>query len=238
MGSPQKSFNDSNIIDGSFTVVKMKNADEIFQDYNIKYDYYPPSEVSDVLPEYLGSIEINESKNDLTDSEISKYLEWSRTLYQNENAYEANLEYIYKEEDAERITSYIVKWFSLNAWEVSFKVSISNIFNNSTLEYMDYVSLNSNFFTNNEIIYGFITSVFTNIYDGTVTISMYIPRPPGVFGPYSDFINDALNASSRDISGWTDDNGRQNDSGRASTRTIGNYTVKDAGKASTRDFND
>lgn len=238
LGSPSKVFNESNIIDGSFSAVKMRDSTEIYQKFMIGYDYNPVSSAIPSVNKYAKSIKIEKGDSDIDDKEMEKYLEWSNTIYSNNNIYKKDIEYIYREEDVKKILPLMARWFLFNSWEIGFKVSISNILNEDTLNYMDYVQVNSSFFTNGEGFDGFISSIRPNIYNGTIDLKIYIPYAPGSFGPYKDPFNDALQVLQRDLTGWSDANGRINDAGRVSTRTIGSYEQKDAGRVSTRDFNE
>jgi hypothetical protein len=237
IGSPIQTFNDSNIIDGSLSPIVMRNADEIFQKLELEYDFNPPSHFSESFNKYQKSLTLNKD-SDIKSDQLRTLLQWSNIMFKNENTFKKSFEYIYLENDMNNLFPIIAKYFLFNAWEFSFKVSLNSILNNTELDYMKYIEVQSHSITNNEAVGGFISGFKPNIYDGTITIKMYIPDPPGKLGPYNDPFNDALNLTTRDITGWTDANGRRNDADRVSTRTIGSYTQKDAGTVSTRNFND
>jgi hypothetical protein len=99
---------------------------------------------------------------------------------------------------------------------------------------MDSVSFTSYFHTSSQTVYGFITGIQPDIYGGTAKLTIHVLEPLGKFGPLCDPFNDALNISTRDVTSWTDANGKRNDAGQISTRSVGSYTQKDAGKISTR----
>jgi len=94
---------------------------------------------------------------------------------------------------------------------------------------MDYVAIKTTHHTNNEVLEGFINYRSRNVYDGYTEYGLFIIKPPGQFGGICDPFNDALNTA-RDISGWTDANGKRNSAG-STGRSIGGYTQKDAGSS-------
>lgn len=233
--TPSYEITDADII--SIGQVKMRNADEIYQKYRLKYDFYPPGLDTSKIEKYKSQVYIDQYSTDI-DAETKLNLQRSSNLFVNDNAFEKELEYIYKEEDAKKITQLIINWFVYNSWEISLDVSLSKMLNGNSIEIMDYVKFNSFFYTNDLDVYGFVTEVKPSIYEGKVSLTIYIPRPKGQLGPYGDPFNDALFMSVRDISSWTSGNGKINDAGLLSTRDVGDYTVKDGERISLRSFND
>jgi hypothetical protein len=79
-----------------------------------------------------------------------------------------------------------------------------------------------------------VTGIKPDPDNGVVEIAFFTPEPPGKLGVLCDPFNDALNVTSRDITGWTDANGKRNDANQISVRS--GEAVKDAGQISTRTF--
>jgi hypothetical protein len=221
--TPTFSITDSDIL--SISDVKMRNSDEIFQRFKVKYNFYPPSMDSSTINKFQGEIYTDKNSTDI-DNESKLNLQRSSNLFLNENTLERELEYIYQEKDAKFISKQMVNWHVYNSWELTLEISLSQVLNGSTLEIMDYIKFNSHFYTNSQDVYGFITEIEPDIYKGKIKLTLYIPRPKGQLGPYSDPFNDALRLVTRNISTWTMENGKINDAGRLSTR--GTMTEKDA----------
>jgi hypothetical protein len=223
-------FTDAKIIVDSISQIRFRSSSDVYQDFVLEYDYNIPSEFSDALPEFKKSVKANKDEGDVG---LKALLAKSNNLYNLENKYRDSFKYHYKNLPIDR---WIVEFFALNMWSFKFKTKLENVIGANYLDIMFRVKFKSWFHTNNVYIYGLVDSISVDLYNGLAEIGLFIPAPLGQFGPVSDPFNDALNLETRDISGWTNANGRQNDAGRLDTRVIGSYTQKDAGALATRTF--
>lgn len=224
------SFDDSNIIKDSISAVKYRDASQIYQELILNYDYNVPSEFSSALLKFNETLTINK---DTAGSEGIN-LSFSELLYNLLNTKTLDFKYHYK--NLEGIKTWVTKHLAFNAWKFKFKTAMEDVLFSSRIELMDVISVKSYFHTDNDELFGFVTSLKPDFYEGVVEIGVFILEPPGKYGVLCDPHNDALHVLSRDITDWTDINGRRNDAGRVSTRTLANYTKKDAGRVSTRKF--
>ena len=223
LGSPTLTFNETNIIFDSIDPPQFRDIDKIFQDFKFNFDYNIASEFSKAMEPYRKVQLINEETGSTL---IKRYIEISKDIHNILNYKEMDFIYHY-DGDSLLLAEWAAAWYVLNVWKTKFKVSISNIIGPNTITLMQYCKLRDYHLTNNDYIEGFVTSISDEIYDGMVEVGVHVYRPPGVFGPFCDNFNDAL-TTGRDISGWTDENGKINDAGTTG-RNIGDYTIKDAG---------
>jgi hypothetical protein len=223
-------FTDAKIIVDSISQIKFRQSSEVYQDFVLEYDYNIPSEFSDALPEFKKNVKANKDAGDIG---LKALLAKSNNLYNLENKYRDSFKYHYKNLPIDR---WIVEFFALNMWSFKYKTKLENAIGANYLDIMSRVKFKSWFHTNNVYIYGLVDSISVDLYNGLAEIGLFIPAPLGQFGPVSDPFNDALNLETRDITGWTNANGRRNDAGRLDTRVIGSYTQKDAGALATRTF--
>jgi len=222
-GSPTRTFDDSNILVDSLSPPKFRRTNEIFTEYHLNWDYYIPSEFSAALQKY--------NENTLIDSntgstQIKRFIGISKDIYKIRNNLKMDFKYHY---ESLPLAEWVAKWFVLNVWQFKFKVSIKEVLEPTPLAIMDFVKVNSHFHTDDEDVEGFVTMIRIDIYAGTAEIGVHVYQPPGVFGPLCDNFNNALNTD-RDITGWTNENGKMNSAG-STGRTIGDYTIKDAGSS-------
>jgi hypothetical protein len=98
---------------------------------------------------------------------------------------------------------WLVRWFSFSSWTLKLKVSLDEILGEGNrLELMDRVSLENFFYTrvpgrSRRDVEGFVVSIKPDLYNGTAEIGMYVPEPPGTFGPLCDPFRDALEIPDR-----------------------------------------
>lgn len=219
-GSPIKTFDDSHIIAGSWSNPKFRKSSEIFQEFVLSYNFFPPSEFSNAIKSHLSEAIVDQANGS---TQIKTILKFSEILYNVTNKFLKTFDYHYA---SLPIAEWIAEFFALNSWELKFRVSISEIASGNSLSLMQYIAVKSYFHTNDEIVEGFIVSLFPDLYDGEVEIGLYIPKPPGIFGALCDPFNDALLVG-RDISGWTSANGKINDAGLTGRAPVA--VKKDAG---------
>ena len=231
---PNHRLSDSFILKDSIQNVQFKNTDKIKQSFKLLHHYQPVSQLSKAFREYR---DVTERNFENTSGEIHNYIAASENLYGFKNEYVKEFIYHYVDGDIP-LVDWVVKWFALNGWTFDVALNIKSIMGASdNINYMDKISVKSSFFTDNEVIEGYVIEKLPLIYDGIVQLMLYVPRPPGVRGPLGlDPYNDALHIETRDISTWTFPNGKRNDAGNIVTRTIGDYTQKDAGNIATRSF--
>lgn len=223
LGSPARTFNDSNILVDTIKSPKFRKTNEVYTEFHLNWDYYIPSEFSAALNKYNNNTVIDSNNGSLQTKELIKI---SKDIYNIKNSLTLGFRYHY---ESLPLAEWVAKWMALNVWRFSFKVSIDEIIGTNALALMDWVEVNSSFHTNSENVEGFVTMIKPDIYNAIAEIGVHVYRPPGVFGPLCDNFNDALNTD-RDVSGWTDANGKKNDAG-STGRTIGDYTIKDAGSS-------
>jgi hypothetical protein len=220
-GTSILTFNDSNIIVDSMSNPKFRDLNNIFSDFEIEYDYNIASEFSNSIPKY-NSKSIRD--RDTGSTEVRKLCEISRDIHSIINKKNFGLKYHYEAVSIEALSNWIAKWFVLNVWKIKFKISLTHLIGGNALELMDFVKVNSYFFTNSEDVEGFVTSIKPDVYNGVVDVGMHVYRPPGVFGPACDNFKNALTTDRP--GSWGASN--NNDAGDT-TRNIGDYTIHDAG---------
>ncbi len=222
---------DSNVIQDSISAVKFRKSNEIYQQFDLQFDKNTVNEYSNFFEGYNDGVTISETVGDVS---LRTLINKSKTLFNLDNKFKKEFDYHYI--NLTNISEWVVKHFAFNSWEFSCKVSLTTILNPSQITIMDSVSFTSYFHSSNETFYGFITGIKPDFYNGMAKLTIYVPDPLGKFGPLCDPFNDALNISTRDVTSWTDANGKRNDAAQISTRTIGDFTQKNAGQISTRTF--
>ena len=215
-------FTDDTIINNSISAPKFRKLNEVYTEFNLYYDYHIPSEFSASLKnqEFLKPILLDK---DTGTEQTKQYIKISRDLYGIKNKYTNGFKFHY---ESLVMSEWVAQWFALNVWQFSIRTTLERLISEN-FKLMDFISIKSYFHTNNEKIEGFITKIKPDFYTATVEIGVHVYRPPGVFGPLCDNFNDAK-TTDRDISLWNDANGKINDAGTTS-RSIGSYTIKDAG---------
>jgi len=225
VGSPIITYGEATIVKDSITNPKFRRSEEIFQNFELAFNYFPPSEFSSALLSHNGEDNIDENSSRV---ELARLCKTSRILYNVFNTYKKEFNYHYEGEIVP-FSEYVVKHLVLNAWSLRFRLPLSISLTGGGPEMMDYVAIKTTHHTNNEVLEGFINYRSRNVYDGYTEYGLFIIKPPGQFGGICDPFNDALNTA-RDISGWTDANGKRNSAG-STGRSIGGYTQKDAGSS-------
>lgn len=220
-GTPLHTFTDSDIVKDTIRPPKFRNLDDIYQEFRLNFDFQPPSQVSNSIPDFDKHHIINKAAGSTL---IKRYCEISENIYNILNELEDNFNYHY---DGEKlpIAEKVAEWFCLNVWITKFQISLSRIIGGNSIKIMDYAKINSYFHTDSDDTEGFLTYFEPLIYDAVVEVGMHIFRPPGLFGPACDNFNDAL-TTDRNITGWGSD--KKNDAGDTS-RVTATYTKKDAG---------
>lgn len=225
-GSPSKTFTDAEILEDSWSVVEYRKIDDIFQKFIFGYDYAPSSSRSNSIQAYREVIYSH------TEGPLQVECLRSKWITNLNNVYRENFRFHYDLPGAglRELFNRVADHFLWNAWRIKFKVSLENVLGGSSLQLCDYIAINSFFHTQDTSVEGWVESLNPNVYDGWVEVGIFIPRPPGVFGPLCDPFNDALRAGIRDISSWTDANGKRNDAGISlvSPRSFSG-AIKDAG---------
>ncbi len=223
LGSPSKIYLESTILENSITNPKFRKSGDIYQNYELAFNYFAPSEFSSALKTHRSEDNIDETS---TREELARLCKTSRILYNIYNTYKEEFNYHY-DGDILPFSEYVVKHFVLNAWDMRFKISITEVLTSIDPDFMDYIAIKSDHPTNNETLNGFVNFYRADFDKGYAEIGLFILKPPGQFGGICDPFNDAKNTD-RDITGWTDLNGKINSAG-STGRTIGSYYQKDAG---------
>ncbi len=228
-GSPIFAFDETNIIDNSISEIKFRRMTEIYQKFRLNFKYFIPSEFSKAISKWDDSefIDKNNGNAELT----TLIRQWSQ-IYNMNNEMFYDLIYHYEDLPKEFIT-WIVNFFVGNSWTFSFRTPMTNVYNGTGIKLMDVVSVDTYFHTSNQVVNGFVVGINPDLYEGVVELEIYVVDPPGKYGVICNPFNDALDVGTRDISGWTELNGRQNDAGDVSTDRSA-YGEKDAGNVATR----
>ena len=112
------------------------------------------------------------------------------------NEYVRSYDYHYADRSLP-FAEWLVRWFAFTSWTFKFRVSLDNVLGENRLELMDRISLENFFFTRvpgaaKSSVDGFVVAINPDIYEGTAEIGIYVPEPPGIFGPNCDPFNNAL----------------------------------------------
>jgi hypothetical protein len=196
-----KAFDETNILADSITAPEFRKADNIFQSFRLLYSFFPPSSESQSFDKY--SLKTVVSRDD-GPAELRALLATSENLYNLDNEKEIEFDFHYQADDEGNfpMAKKVIDFFAYNNWTVEFSVSMRHVLGaGNTLGLFDVVSIQHSFFTDNEILKGFIIGMTPNFHEGIVTLKIYIPKPPGVLGPYCDNFKDALFFPSRGAPG-------------------------------------
>lgn len=230
MESTSVTFTDADIITDSITEVQFRNSDQIYQKFKLFYDHNLASEISGAIAEFNNSMPIDKNFGPISSK---RYLEMSEDLYNLNNTLEKKFKYHY---ESLPIADRLVKYFAFNTWKFKLKIKIENILGSNSKALVDAIDISSFFHTDDVSLFAFITKIKPLLYEGIAEIELYVIAPSGQLGPYCDPFNDALEVGVRDVSGWTDGNGKINDAGQVGVRTLGSIVKKDAGNVATRNF--
>jgi hypothetical protein len=223
---------DSNILEDSPGEIEQREADEIFQRLELSFDYFPPSAASAALQKW-NRVQISSPTDGTVEEKSALTLSaaiWNRDA---ENVKRDAFEYHYADGPLP-LNTWAVKWHSLNSWLVEVSVPIDHILGVDGLRLMSRVLVRSYFLSASQDLDAFVVRRRPDIYAASCRVGLYIWAPPGYLGGFLDYYNDALGIETRDLSLWTDANGKKNDAGQIETR--GTLAEKDAGQIETRAF--
>jgi hypothetical protein len=192
-------FDESNVLQDSIAEPRFRPMGETFQVYKLDYDFFPPSEFSNALEKHRKRLVFD---GDKVEDSLSYFLRSSQDLYQLRNEFTRQYDYHYAGATLP-FAEWLVRWFSFSSSTLKFKVSLDEILGEGNrLELMDRVSLENFFYTrvpgrSRRDVEGFVVSIKPDLYNGTAEIGMYVPEPPGTFGPLCDPFRDALEIPDR-----------------------------------------
>jgi len=237
-GSPIATFNETNIVNDSVTEITFRDMDDIIQKFRFNYGYFIPSEFSKAIQTWEGTLIIDKNNGSQDMSSLLK--QWSN-IYSMKNQITYDLIY-HVNTPEDDFANWVVSFFFKNAWTFRFKTSFSNVYKTSfdispSIKLLDVISVSTYFHTNLETVNGFVVGISPDFFEGIVDIEIYVINPPGGLGVICNPFNDALDVGTRDISGWTELNGRQNNAGDVGTRNLGSFVQKDAGDVGDRNLN-
>lgn len=223
---------DGNILEDSAGPIEQRESEDIFQRFELSFDYFPPSSASAALQKW-NRVEI--SSPDVGTTEEKMILSRSAAIWSRRepNVKREGLEYHYAAGPLP-LNTWVVKWHSLNSWLVEVTVPLDHVLGPNGLRLMSRVLLRSYFLSGGQDLDAFVVRRRPDIYSASCVVGLYIWAPPGYLGGFLDYYNDALNIETRDITLWTDGNGKRNDAGQIEAR--GTLAEKDAGQIETRTF--
>lgn len=216
---PNKLFTDSSIIKDSIKNIKFRDTNEIFNSFELGFDFDPVSDFTKAVPAYKKTNSLSDDPFSNIGEEFKSAMRNSKILYNVDNLYSHNYVYHYNTENLP-FKEMVVNHFVYNAWTFDFTVSIDRVIGSTPIKMMDLVTIDSFFFTNNEVIKGFVIKRKLNVYKGFCTLTVFVQRPPGYLGPLCDSFKNALVTGRGTIP--------ENDAGETG-RTIGSFQQDDAG---------
>jgi len=197
---------DSNIIKDSITQPKFRSMNDIYQIFEMTFNYNIVSEFSEKFSESFGQVKVSETEGDV---DLKTLCRNSRVLYNIQNIFKFLFKYHYESLPLHRM---VVEFFAANVWVFKCEVSIDKILGTNPLRLMDVVSINSFFFTGGSTYDAFVVGAEPDLYNATVKLTLFMPQPPGQYGSLCDPVKDAL-TTERDTSGWTNENDFIRDAG-------------------------
>ena len=220
---PKQSFNDFSILKDSIKNPKFRKIDEIFQRYELSFNFDSVSEFSSSVPKYRNSDLLADVPESTLDNQAKTVIRNSSILYNSLNIFKRDYKYHY-DGDTLPIRDWIVNHYVFNSWLIKLEGTIDRILGDNPLKIMSLVSVDIFFHTGNEKITGFITGIETDIYRAKCVFTIWVPKPPGFIGTQCDPFKDALET------GRTTSALPENDAG-VTGRSIGSFTQDDAGNS-------
>lgn len=219
--TPEQEFDDSSILVDSISNPKFRKTNEIFQRFELNYNFYPVSDFSESVPAYRNTNIMADIATSPASPDQKYTMRTSQRLYNTKNILSKNFKFHY-DGSVLPMRDWIVDHYVYNAWEMKLSGSIDRILGPNALKIMSWVSVTTYFHTAQETVHGFITNIDIDVYSALCEFTIFIPRPLGYLGPLCDPFNDAF------ITGRNTPTFPQNDAG-TTPRTTGSYLQKDAG---------
>lgn len=220
-GNDELVLNDSNIIVDSFKNLKFRPTNDIYNSFELEFDFNPVSEFSSSVPVFNKGEFLSIDRNSKADEQMKSLMRNSQVLYNTRNTLKIGFPYHYDGSEIP-VRKMVVDFYVYNSWSFKVSVTLETVLGTTPLRIMDKVTINSFFFTDNATMECFVTKIVPSIYGGTAELSLYAPRPPGFLGPLCDSFKDALTTNRGTLP--------VNDAGKTG-RITGNFIIDDAGKS-------